>query len=376
MPLLVKFTARVRAHPSGRFKHRLSAERSASGHICATWMPLFGDSFLRDTTYLHDQPESPLLPWHSTSSEIELDTINPTFPNSQALDTHQASPETNRENGKPPERLQRLNSRPTTPSSVGINLAEEVLTQDNKGVGSELETSSMERKSRRSPSLDSSRPESTASGGQNGHANGHMESYMRRKHPSIDSPTSASQAAHLISREDFTLDNEPPPTSNLDTSFFELPRQDRRNFLLLISLYFLQGIPMGLAMGSVPIILKKHLSYSQVGVFSLAAYPYSLKLLWSPIVDAVWSPVLGRRKSWILPIQMCSGFGMIYLGSRIKQMIVLAGAEDGSGIWAFTWWWFFLVFLCATQDIAVDGKPKLSFQFRTCGKLSTMQGGH
>ena len=196
---------------------------------------------------------------------------------------------------------------------------------------------------------------------QNGNANGNMESHleMRRKHPSLDSPTPASQTAHLMSRDSFSLDNEPPPTPimpNSDTSFFELPRQDRRNFLLLVLLYFLQGIPMGLASGSVPFLLKKHLSYGQIGVFSLASYPYSLKLLWSPIVDAVWSPVLGRRKSWIMPIQLCSGFGMIYLGGRIKEMMVAAGANDGSGVWNFTWWWFFLVFLCATQDIAVDGE--------------------
>jgi PAT family acetyl-CoA transporter-like MFS transporter 1 len=30
--------------------------------------------------------------------------------------------------------------------------------------------------------------------------------------------------------------------------------------------------------------------------------------------------------------------------------------ETDSGVWTFTWWWFALVFLCATQDIAVDGK--------------------
>ena len=162
-----------------------------------------------------------------------------------------------------------------------------------------------------------------------------------------------------MNRGSFSLDDEPPPTpltSNSNTSFFDLPRQDRRNFLLLVLLYFLQGIPMGLAGGSVPFLLKSHLSYGQIGVFTLANYPYSLKLLWSPIVDAVWSPVLGRRKSWILPIQLCSGFGMLYLGSRINEMIVAAGANDGAGVWTFTWWWFFLVFLCATQDIAVDGE--------------------
>lgn len=204
-------------------------------------------------------------------------------------------------------------------------------------------------------------PSSTTSGSLDEKRNGSMDAHleMRRKHSSLESPDTASQTAHLMSRDGFSLNDEPPPTPvrpNPDTSFFDLPRHDRRNFLLLVLLYFLQGIPMGLASGSVPFLLKLHLSYGQIGVFSLASYPYSLKLLWSPIVDAVWSPALGRRKSWIMPIQLCSGFGMLYLGSRIKEMMVTAGASDGSGVWTFTWWWFFLVFLCATQDIAVDGK--------------------
>ena len=214
---------------------------------------------------------------------------------------------------------------------------------------------------------------STGSGSQNGYANGHLNGHlnghpngyangdmnksveMRRKHVALDSPT---QTENLMSRENFTLDHEPPPTPShtSNTSFFDLPRQDRRNFLLLVLLYFLQGVPMGLAGGSVPFLLKKdHLSYAQIGIFSLASYPYSLKLLWSPIVDAVWSTRLGRRKSWILPIQLCSGLGMIYLGGHAAEMMKAASATDGSGIWTFTLWWFFLVFLCATQDIAVDG---------------------
>ena len=177
---------------------------------------------------------------------------------------------------------------------------------------------------------------------------------LRRKNASEDS---TSQAKHLMAAESFTLDNEPPPTPvhNTDTSFSDLPPHDKRNFLLLVLLYFLQGIPMGLAGGSVPFLLKPHLSYGQIGVFSLASYPYSLKLLWSPIVDAVWSTRVGRRKSWILPIQFCSGFAMLYLGSRAAQLMKDAAAPDGSGIWHFTLWWFSLVFLCATQDIAVDG---------------------
>jgi MFS transporter, PAT family, solute carrier family 33 (acetyl-CoA transportor), member 1 len=190
----------------------------------------------------------------------------------------------------------------------------------------------------------------------NGHAKAEMQGgvELRRKNNlPMDSP---SQTERLMQRENFSLNNEPPATpKHSDTSFLELPRQDQRNFLLLVLLYFLQGIPMGLAGGSVPFLLKPHLTYSQIGVFSLASYPYSLKLFWSPIVDAVWSTRVGRRKSWIVPIQFCSAFALLYLGSRADEMMKSAGAGDGSGIWNFTSWWFFLVFLCATQDIAVDG---------------------
>lgn len=41
-------------------------------------------------------------------------------------------------------------------------------------------------------------------------------------------------------------------------------------------------------------------------MFSLASYPYSFKLLWSPIVDSVYSLTFGRRKSWVVPIQLMS----------------------------------------------------------------------
>jgi MFS transporter, PAT family, solute carrier family 33 (acetyl-CoA transportor), member 1 len=222
----------------------------------------------------------------------------------------------------------------------------------------------MQRKSRntkeKSPGRRGDLHISTSQNGDaNGYANGDMNNQfeLRRKTTSIDSPTAR---AHLIGRSDFTLDDEPPPITPqtpglVTTSFSNLPVQDKRNFLLLCLLYFLQGIPLGLSMGSVPFLLKSHFSYGQIGIFSLAAYPYSLKLLWSPIVDAVWSRRFGRRKSWITPIQTISGVSLIWLGARINKMMVAAGEHEGAGVWSFTGWWFMLVLLCATQDIAVDG---------------------
>ncbi|GJJ77903.1 MFS transporter, PAT family, solute carrier family 33 (acetyl-CoA transportor), member 1 [Entomortierella parvispora] len=127
--------------------------------------------------------------------------------------------------------------------------------------------------------------------------------------------------------------------------------KDSWNFLLLVVLYLLQGVPVGLAFGSIPFLLKAKLSYTQIGVFSLAHYPYSMKFLWSPIVDAVYSKDLGRRKSWIVPIQLLTGFMFLWLGVNIDYWM----AQDQIAIGTLTAVFFVLVFFSATQDIAVDG---------------------
>ncbi|KAI8147702.1 acetyl-coenzyme A transporter 1-domain-containing protein [Fennellomyces sp. T-0311] len=130
-----------------------------------------------------------------------------------------------------------------------------------------------------------------------------------------------------------------------------LHKEDLGNFILLVILYLLQGVPVGLSFGSIPFLLKEQLSYSQIAVFSLSSWPYSLKFLWSPIVDAVYSPSLGRRKSWIIPIQIMTGFLFLVLGDRIDEIM---GAEH-IPVYYLTGAFLVTIFFCATQDIAVDG---------------------
>ncbi|KAI9335041.1 acetyl-coenzyme A transporter 1-domain-containing protein [Pilaira anomala] len=130
-----------------------------------------------------------------------------------------------------------------------------------------------------------------------------------------------------------------------------LNKRDYGNFALLVVLYLLQGIPIGLCFGSIPFLLKAKLSYSQIAIFSLSSWPYSLKLIWSPIVDAVYSPRLGKRKSWIVPIQILTGILFYFLGNNIDAMM----SQDEIPIYALTYSFLTTIFFCATQDIAVDG---------------------
>ncbi|OJT13218.1 hypothetical protein TRAPUB_10237 [Trametes pubescens] len=97
--------------------------------------------------------------------------------------------------------------------------------------------------------------------------------------------------------------------------------RDKRAIVLLIILYLIQGFPLGLALGSIPFILREHLSYSEIAVFSLAGYPYSLKLLWSPIVDSKFFPSIGRRKSWIIPMQLTIGSIMLTMAYHAEELM-------------------------------------------------------
>ncbi|KAI8817124.1 acetyl-coenzyme A transporter 1-domain-containing protein [Fimicolochytrium jonesii] len=127
--------------------------------------------------------------------------------------------------------------------------------------------------------------------------------------------------------------------------------KDKGNVILLVVLYLLQGVPLGLTFGAIPFLLKSKLSYADIATFSLSGYPYSLKLLWSPIVDSFYFKSLGRRKSWIVPIQALTGLVLLGLGSQIEDVLNKPILPVKALALAFT----ALVFLCATQDIAVDG---------------------
>jgi len=85
----------------------------------------------------------------------------------------------------------------------------------------------------------------------------------------------------------------------------------------IIPLAALKDLPSG----SVPFLLKEHLSYSQLATFALSSYPYSLKLLWSPIVDSVFFKSVGRRKSWIIPMQLIVGTLMLYISLNVQKLM-------------------------------------------------------
>ncbi|XP_061538087.1 acetyl-coenzyme A transporter 1 [Phycodurus eques] len=145
-------------------------------------------------------------------------------------------------------------------------------------------------------------------------------------------------------------------------------RAELGNVSLLLFLYVLQGIPLGLA-GSIPLILQsKNFSYKDQAVFSFVFWPFSLKLLWAPLVDALYFSKFGRRKSWLVPTQYLLGLFMLYLSLRVDSLLQ---HEGGPNIIALTSAFFMLAFLAATQDIAVDGWALTMLSRENVGYAST-----
>ena len=138
------------------------------------------------------------------------------------------------------------------------------------------------------------------------------------------------------------------------------------NVAILLGLYFLQGVPIGLA-ASVPLFLKERVSLADIATFSFCSWPYGLKLLWAPIVDAVYSRRFGRRKSWIVPVQYLVGLTLLTLSSSLDTLL----SADPPAIGILTAGFFMLYFLVATQDIAVDGWALTMLRPENVGFAST-----
>ncbi|KAI8905077.1 acetyl-coenzyme A transporter 1-domain-containing protein [Gorgonomyces haynaldii] len=173
----------------------------------------------------------------------------------------------------------------------------------------------------------------------------------RSKTKKSESPQKQDVPQHVKQRKANTPLEKPVKQSVSKSKETKQSTNDMYNVVLLIVLYMLQGVPLGLTFGSVPFLLKSKLNYADLALFSLSSYPYSLKLFWSPIVDTLFFKSIGRRKSWILPIQLILGACLVLVGGQIDSMLEQPEIPVNLIAGVFT----LFVFLCATQDIAVDG---------------------
>jgi PAT family acetyl-CoA transporter-like MFS transporter 1 len=121
------------------------------------------------------------------------------------------------------------------------------------------------------------------------------------------------------------------------------------SILVTLVLYLLQGVILGLSNSVTIYLTSAKATYNQQGTYSFVHYPFSLKLIWAPIIDVFYIRRLGRRQTWLLPIQVTLGIGLIVLSFFIESLIF------DLHIVVLTISWFFIIFLTASQDVCVDG---------------------
>lgn len=134
---------------------------------------------------------------------------------------------------------------------------------------------------------------------------------------SVSSSTNEEELERNNSHEDFRsttngVEKNTAGEKNMKTHQASL-KGDRGNIAVLTFLYVLQGIPLGLA-GAMPMLLQtRKVAYKDQATFSFVFWPFSMKLLWAPIVDTLYFSRFGRRKSWLVPVQYLLGIFMLVL---------------------------------------------------------------
>ncbi len=123
---------------------------------------------------------------------------------------------------------------------------------------------------------------------------------------------------------------------------------ERRVFVMLL-LGFAAGLPFLLIFDTLSVWLRQSgLSLQSISIFALATLSYALKFVWAPLIDRVRLPVLdkllGRRRSWMLAMQVVIIFGLW----------LIAGSNPELNIWRVGMLAALVGFAGATQDIVID----------------------
>src|SRR3569832_2398276 len=117
---------------------------------------------------------------------------------------------------------------------------------------------------------------------------------------------------------------------------------------VMLALGFSSGLPFLLTANTFGYWLRDAgTSLIAIGFISWVGFAYAFKVYWSPLVDRVDVPLLGkheRRRGWMLLCQLLVALGLVGMA--------LVGTEHGlAAIGAFA---LITAFSSATQDIAVD----------------------
>jgi len=114
----------------------------------------------------------------------------------------------------------------------------------------------------------------------------------------------------------------------------------RRKLVWISILYFAEGFPFGLVIDNLPVYFRAHgVSLTEIGMMSMLGMPWTLKVLWAPLVDR-----FGSRQQWIAS-------SLLVIASVLLLLPLFSATQPSPGLWALL---LVLTLASATQDVAID----------------------
>ena len=119
--------------------------------------------------------------------------------------------------------------------------------------------------------------------------------------------------------------------------------------LIIFVMGFASGLPLALSSATLFFWLAEAgITLATIGLFALVGTPYNLKFFWAPFIDRIPLPVLtrilGRRRSWMLVIQLGLMVSIAILGFSQPEVTPLLTAAAALSV----------AFFSASQDIVID----------------------
>lgn len=126
-------------------------------------------------------------------------------------------------------------------------------------------------------------------------------------------------------------------------AYLEIFRSRRVAVVFLLG--FASGLPLALTGGTLQAWMTvSGVDIVTIGIFTLVGIPYTWKFLWSPFMDRYVPPLLGRRRGWIVVMQLMLMFAIATMGSL----------NPAAAPWALAGLAIIAAFASSSQDIVID----------------------
>lgn len=125
--------------------------------------------------------------------------------------------------------------------------------------------------------------------------------------------------------------------------YYQVFRQ--RSIAIITFLGFSSGLPLSLTSSTLQAWMTvTGVDLRTIGIFTLIGLPYTIKFLWSPLMDRFVPPLLGRRRGWIIITQLCLIVGISAMAFNSPQYSPFLLAIIA----------LFVAFISSSQDIVID----------------------